>query len=46
MPEVPAHADVTWAYKGLGGMPDWVSVAIIVLVCVWMIVAAKRRDRS
>jgi heme/copper-type cytochrome/quinol oxidase subunit 2 len=37
---------LTLAYKGLGRVPTWVIVAIIVLVVVWMLVTAARRNRS
>jgi hypothetical protein len=34
------------AYKGLGGVPTGVIVAIIVLVVLWVIVSVARRKRS
>ncbi|WP_326665423.1 hypothetical protein [Streptomyces canus] len=34
------------AYKGLGGVPTGVIVAIIVLVVLWVIVSVARRNRS
>jgi hypothetical protein len=37
---------IALAYKGLGGVPTWVIVTVIVLVVVWMLVTAARRDRS
>ena len=37
---------VALAYKGLGGVPTWVIVTVIVLVVVWMLVTAARRKRS
>jgi predicted ABC-type sugar transport system permease subunit len=44
---VAAAADgVTLAHKGLGGVPTWVIVAISVVVVVWMLVTAVRRNRS
>jgi heme/copper-type cytochrome/quinol oxidase subunit 2 len=30
----------------LGGVPTWGIVAIIVLVVIWMLVTAARRNRS
>ncbi|WP_279628519.1 hypothetical protein [Streptomyces swartbergensis] len=42
-----ASADsVPLAYKGMGWLPDWALYGVILLVCVWMVVVAIRRNRS